>query len=93
MVEAILCQFGGLALMTLEVSCSCLLVAPNYHARPPTTLFKKACKKVLNPQLSHLNEAIFDPPAEPLTEEHHGGHIQNCPAKLCPSFGPQNPEI
>ena len=47
--------------MTLEVSCSCLLVAPNYHARPPTTLFKKACKKVLNPQLSHLNEAIFDP--------------------------------
>ena len=68
-------------------------VTPNYHIRPPATLFKKACEKVLNPWPSHLNEAIFDPPAEPLIEEHHGGHTENCPAKLCPSSGPQNPEI
>ena len=68
-------------------------VTPNYHIRPPATLFKKACEKVLNPWLSHLNEAIFDPTAEPLIEEHHGGHTENCPAKLCPSSGPQNPEI
>ena len=90
MVEAILCQFGGLALKKqsfLFLSLGLLtLEAPKYHVRPPTTLLKKACEKVLNPQPFGLNEATFDPPAETLAVEHHGCHMENCPAKPCLSF-------